>query len=127
VSERAVAAPAKKRDFLRWVIWPVLALVAAGGVFEVVAKRQAGGTARAWRDALGATAETESLRVSDLGGHVSGSPTVSETSAADATREHTPLADKTLAYTWPGLLRKYVVRVHVSRGEDPEVEAIEGP
>lgn len=128
MADRAAPARAKKANPLRWIIWPVVAVVVILLVaFEVLPMRRAAATANAWRAELAATGETEAFRVSALDRHVSGSPTKSEATPTEATLKELPIVEKTLVYTWPGLFRKHVVRVHVSRGQDPDVEAVDGP
>jgi hypothetical protein len=128
MTDRAAPARAKKTDPLRWIVWPVVALVVVLlATFEILPMRRAAATANAWRAALDGTGETEAFRVSALDRHVSGSPARSEIAPAEATLDQIPVVEKTLVYTWSGLFRKHVVRVHVSRGQDPEVEAVDGP
>ena len=127
MTARAASPSPKKGDLLRWVIWPVLVLVVIVAVFEILPKRRAAATATAWREALNGTGEFGALRASELGALVSGSPAKTEAEPPEAVVKEMPFVEKTLVYTWSGPFRKHVVRVHVSRGSDPEVEKIDGP
>ena len=127
MADKAPAASPKKRDLLRWIIWPVLLLVVVVGAFEILPARRAAATANAWREAAGGTGELEAFRVSNLDALVSGSPTKTEAEPPAAVLKELPFVTKSLVYTWSGPFRKHVVRVHVSGGTDPEVEKVDGP
>jgi hypothetical protein len=113
------------RDWIiRGVVFGILGLLLILALLDFQAKQAATSTAEAWKAAIRAQGEHEDLTKSAFEKvPVRGRPTVVSGDAGPNS-----FAARTLnTFTWKGTFRTYTVKVYFGLGNDPPVEAVEGP
>lgn len=122
---RKSASNTQVRDWsIRGAVAVVLVILLVLALQEFGVKQAASGTAAAWRGALRSKSENADLVKSEFDRiTVQGKPSMT----SDKAEANTVAAVTTNTYVWKGMVRSYTVKVLFGLGNDPPVEAIDGP